>query len=109
MATKNTEPDPLPQDAPKLPEIDEESIGDAADRTVEVPEEEAEKDSNVVRYIGTFSERQISTQDFEQAEVSDQEGAVWTKDSPTVPADHFSEEALRVLSTTGEFKIVLDQ
>jgi hypothetical protein len=72
--------------------------------------ETAEKEpTNIVRYIGLVSERRISKEDWEQAGVSGQDGATWTKDTNSVvPIDHFSEEALRVLANTGEFEIIRD-
>lgn len=105
MGTRSTEPDPLPQDAPQLPEIVEDDPGPVADETRE-PTEEEQEEKDVVRYLGKFSERSVSREDFENSGVSDQEGAVWTKDSPTVPKDHFSPEALRVLSASGEFQVL---
>ena len=102
----DTEPTLPVEDAPQLPDIEEDSLGDAADQRREVGDQESE--TNVVRYVGVFSERTVSREDWETAGVPDQEGVTWTKDRLFVPIEHFSEEALRMLSTTGEFQIVRD-
>lgn len=102
----NTEPEPQPQDdAPKI----DETFGDEAAEMTRPATEGEQEETNVVRYIGVISERTISREDWEKAGVSDQEGVTWTKDSPSLPLDNFTEEALRVLSGTGEFQIVRDQ
>lgn len=95
-------------DQTNLPDIDEDSPGPAAD-VVEPDAEDESKESNVVRYIGIFSERRVTKEDFENAGVSDQDGVVWTKDSKSVSIDRFNEDALRVLSGTGEFQIIRDR
>jgi hypothetical protein len=108
---QESNPNP-PADAPKLPEIDQESMTDSvADR--ERPDVAAEAEAaprNVVLYKGLVSERRISREDFAQAGVPDQDGAVWTKGTGNVvPIDRFSEEALRVLAHTGEFQVIRDE
>lgn len=100
------------QDATPLPEIDQDSMTEkVADRVRPDVDEEVENGpTNVVLYTGIVSERRISKEDFEQAGVSDQDGAVWTKDTGhVVPIDQFSEEALRVLAHTGEFQVIRER
>lgn len=98
--------EPVPEETPSEKDnvtIDEDSIGKAAD-LVEEPEEVPE--ANSVLYLGVFSERRITREEWVQAGVSDQEGAVWTKSTGKVlPISDFNEQALTVLAGTGEFRI----
>jgi len=106
--TAQEAPIEVQEDAPALPPIDQESMQSAAEQRVdETPDDEM---TNVVRYVGVVSERQISREDWEQAGVPDQEGVVWRKDQGNwVSLDRFSPEAIRVLQATGEFQIVRDE
>lgn len=100
------------EDAPRLPEIDQDSMTEAvADQSRPNLDTEAEDaPRNVVLYKGLVSERRISREDFEQAGAPDQDGAVWTKDTGNVvPIDRFSEQALQVLAHTGEFLVIRDE
>lgn len=111
MPTRKSDSDPAQTEQAEeasLPSIDEDNPGDAADRTRETSEEE-QRETNVVRYLGLFSERSISKNEWEQAGVTDQEGVTWTQDAKSLPIDRFSENALRVLGATGEFQIIRDQ
>lgn len=112
MATRKSGDNPPPEDASKLPKIDQESMTEAvADERRPDLEQEAENGpKNVVRYTGLVSERRISRDDWEQAGVQEQDGVVWTKDTGNVvPLDSFSEQALQTLAHTGEFQIVRDE
>lgn len=103
------------EDAPPIPtqgteEVVDVTPGSPADEHREDAGDGREEQTNVVRYLGKVTERRITQEDFAQAGVSEQEGAVWTKDSGyVVPIDHFSEQALTVLASTGEFEIVREQ
>lgn len=91
-------------DAPKLPSIDQESMDVAADRREEWDDDHEEPG---VYYLGVVSERRISSEDFANAGVADQDGAVWTRDGGNrLPKEDFSKEARQLLSSTGEFRIV---
>lgn len=97
-----TDVEPPVDDAPKLPEIDQESMEGAAERRADVEE----FPPNSVVYLGVLSERRISREDWEGAGIENQGGVVWKRDEGhSLPAQGFTKAALQKMREMGEFRI----